>query len=78
MRPHRVNGHSLVWAALAAKRDTAEGWLTAGVAGVKICELLARDGVVVPERTVGSAPISVDFFSTVRIWASLEGSHPFA
>jgi transposase len=52
VRPHRTDGHGHAWAALDAKRDTVEAWVTAGVAGVKICELLARDGVVVPERTV--------------------------
>ena len=52
VRPHRTDGHGHAWAALAARRDKVEGWVTAGVAGVKICELLARDGVVVSERTV--------------------------
>ena len=52
VRPHRVDGHGLAWAVLAARRDQIEGWVNGGVAGVKICELLARDGVSVPERTV--------------------------
>ena len=52
VRPHRADGHGEEWAELAARRDRLEGWVTAGVAGVKICELLARDGLVVPERTV--------------------------
>ena len=52
VRPHRSDGHGEAWALLAARRDRVEAWVTAGVAGVKICELLARDGVVVPERTV--------------------------
>jgi transposase len=52
VRPHRSDGHGEAWATLTAERDRVEGWVTAGVAGVKICELLARDGVVVPERTV--------------------------
>lgn len=52
VRPHRMDGHGHAWAALVERRETVEGWVTAGVAGVKICELLARDGVVVPERTV--------------------------
>jgi transposase len=52
VRPHRVDGHGHAWARLDAKRDKVEEWVTAGVAGVKICELLARDGVSVPERTV--------------------------
>ena len=52
VRPHRTDGHGEAWATLTAKRDKVEEWVAAGVAGVKICELLARDGVVVPERTV--------------------------
>ena len=52
VRPHRTDGHGEAWATLAARRDKVEAWVTAGVAGVKICELLARDGVMVPERTV--------------------------
>lgn len=52
VRPHRTDGHGQAWAALAERRDKLKGWVSADVAGVKICELLARDGVVVPERTV--------------------------
>jgi transposase len=52
VRPHRVDGHGAGWATLVVHRDRIDGWVTAGVAGVKICELLARDGVVVAERTV--------------------------
>jgi len=52
VRPHRVDGHGHAWALLADRRETIEAWVKAGVAGVKICELLARDGVQVPERTV--------------------------
>lgn len=52
VRPHRTDGHGEAWATLAGRRAKLEGWVTAGVAGVKICELLARDGVVVAERTV--------------------------
>ena len=52
VRPHRTDGHGEAWATLVARRDKVAEWVTAGVAGVKICELLARDGVVVPERTV--------------------------
>jgi transposase len=52
VRPHRIDGHGAAWAMLVARRDKVDGWVTAGVAGVKVCELLARDGVVVPERTV--------------------------
>ncbi len=52
VRPHRVDGHGEAWAVLADRRPQVEAWVTVGVAGVKICELLARDGVSVPERTV--------------------------
>ena len=52
VRPHRTDGHGEGWAALAARRDRVEAWVNADVAGVKICELLAGDGVVVAERTV--------------------------
>ena len=52
VRPHRVDGHGHACAALDARRDQIGTWVKAGVAGVKICELLARDGVSVPERTV--------------------------
>jgi hypothetical protein len=53
VRPHRADGHhGEAWAALVARREQVEAWVKADVAGVKICELLARDGVVVPERTV--------------------------
>jgi transposase len=52
VRPHRSDGHGHAWAALVARRDTVEAWVAGGLAGVKICELLARDGVTVPERTV--------------------------
>lgn len=52
VRPHRTDGHGAAWAALAARRDKVEEWVKADLTGVKICELLARDGVNVPERTV--------------------------
>ena len=52
VRPHRTDGHGEAWVMLVARRDKVAEWVTADVAGVKICELLARDGVVVPERTV--------------------------
>lgn len=53
VRPHRADGrHGEAWAALVAQREQIAKWVKTDVAGVKICELLARDGVVVPERTV--------------------------
>lgn len=52
VRPHRADGHGAGWATLAARRDEVAKWVKADLTGVKICELLARDGVTVPERTV--------------------------
>lgn len=52
VRPYRTDGRGHAWAALTVRRDQVEAWVMAGVAGVKICEFLARDGVIVPERTV--------------------------
>jgi len=53
VRPHRTDGHhGEAWTVLVARREQIAEWVKADVAGVKICELLARDGVVVPERTV--------------------------
>ncbi|MDH4074882.1 MAG: IS21 family transposase [Acidimicrobiia bacterium] len=52
VRPHRADGHGEGWAALVARRDKLDGWVKKDLTGVKICELLARDGVVVAERTV--------------------------
>src|SRR3954452_768934 len=73
VRPHRTDGHhGEAWVALVARRDQIEAWVTADVAGVKICELLARDGVVVPERT-GQRFVAAEFGprrgqrSTVRV-----------
>ena len=73
VRPHRADGHhGEAWVALVARRDRVEAWVKADVPGVKICELLARDGVVVPERTVQRF-VAVEFGprrgqgSTVRV-----------
>jgi hypothetical protein len=52
VRPYRSDGHGSGWAALVARRDRVEKWVKKDLTGVKICELLARDGVVVAERTV--------------------------
>ena len=59
VRPHRADGHhGEAWAALVARRDQIAKWVKADVVGVKICELLARDGVVVPQRTMQRLPAS--------------------
>lgn len=53
VRPHRREGHGEAWAALAANHDQLATWLTKdGLSVVKAGELLARRGVVVPQRTL--------------------------
>jgi hypothetical protein len=52
VRPHRCDGHGEAWRLLVAEHDVMAGWVSDDVTGVKITELLARRGVMVPERTV--------------------------
>lgn len=53
VRPHRSDGHGEAWwQRLVAEHDTVKDWVSDGLTGVKIHELLARRGVVVPLRTV--------------------------
>ena len=52
-RPHRRDGHGETWSALQAHHDQLKAWLVDdGLTAVKAAELLARKGVVVPERTL--------------------------
>jgi transposase len=52
VRPARPRGHGEAWERCQAERDRIKAWLDDGVPVVKIGELLARRGVVVPERTL--------------------------
>ena len=52
VRPVRPDGHGQGWAELEARRDQIAGWAEGGVPVVKIGVLLARQGVVVAERTL--------------------------
>ena len=52
VRPHRADGHGESWALLAAHHARLAELLEAGLTVVKAGELLARGGVVVPERTL--------------------------
>ena len=60
VRPARPNGHGTGWEALLAREDQIRAWLTGKGEGkddrpltvVKVHELLARQGCVVPYRTV--------------------------
>jgi transposase len=52
-RPRRPDGHGQSWAVLEAHHDQLREWLVdKGLTGVKAHELLARQGVVVPQRTL--------------------------
>jgi hypothetical protein len=53
VRPHRGDGHGSSWALLAAHHEQLEDMLVRqGLTVVKAGDLLARQGVVVPERTL--------------------------
>src|SRR6266567_2396390 len=53
VRPHRADGHGRAWAVLAAHHEEIKDMLgRQGLTVVKAGELLARRGVVVPERTL--------------------------
>lgn len=52
VRPHRTSGHGQSWTVLAAHHEEIKGFLGQGLTVVKIGELLARRGVMVPERTL--------------------------
>ena len=48
----RPSGHGSAWVTLVAHHDQIKGWLDDGLTVVKIGTLLARQGVMVPERTL--------------------------
>ncbi len=52
VRPDRPNGHGLAWESLEGQRDRIVRWVGQGLTVVKIADLLAREGVVVPHRTL--------------------------
>jgi transposase len=52
VRPHRTDGHGHSWAVLAAHHEEVKDLLGEGLTVVRVHELLARRGVVVPERTL--------------------------
>src|SRR2546423_4965674 len=53
VRPHRSDGHGEAWRTLQARHDQIKTWLKKdGLTAVKVGELLERQGIVVPERTV--------------------------
>ena len=52
VRPVRPDGHGQGWAELEARQEEIAAWVKAGVPVVKIGILLARQGVMVAERTL--------------------------
>ena len=52
VRPARPRGRGAAWERCEAERDRIKAWLDADVPVVKVGDLLARRGVVVPERTL--------------------------
>jgi hypothetical protein len=53
VRPHRTDGHGEAWRILEGHRDQLNKWLvTEELTVVKTHELLERQGVVVPQRTL--------------------------
>lgn len=52
VRPDRPNGHGAAWESLCANHDRIAKWVGEGLTVVKIGDLLAREGVLVPQRTL--------------------------
>ena len=52
VRPHRSDGHGEAWRLLIAHHDQIKAWLDKDLTVVKCHDLLTRQGVVVPERTL--------------------------
>jgi transposase len=52
VRPDRPQGHGATWEALQTNHARIEKWVKEGVTVVKIADLLAREGVLVPQRTL--------------------------
>lgn len=52
VRPDRPDGYGAAWEALCANHDRISKWVGDGLTVVKIGDLLARQGVVVPQRTL--------------------------
>jgi transposase len=52
VRPDRPQGHGQAWDALCADHDRISTWVKDGLTVVKIGELLACHGVIVPQRTL--------------------------
>ncbi|MCW2649905.1 MAG: transposase [Mycobacterium sp.] len=52
VRPDRPQGFGSAWEVLRANQDRINAWVDDGLTVVKIGDLLARQGVIVPQRTL--------------------------
>jgi hypothetical protein len=52
LQQHRPDRHGDSWSVVAGVHDRLAGWVTGGVPVVKMHDLLARESIVVPERTL--------------------------
>jgi transposase len=52
VRPDRPHGYGKAWEMLCHNHDRIQKWVSEGLTVVKIGDLLARKGVVVPQRTL--------------------------
>lgn len=52
VRPDRPHGYGQVWEVLCANHSQINKWVDKGLTVVKIGDLLARQGVIVPQRTL--------------------------
>lgn len=52
VRPDRPQGHGSAWESLCANHDQINDWVKKGLTVVKVGDLLARQGVIVPQRTL--------------------------
>jgi hypothetical protein len=52
VRPARPNGHGAPWELLCAREKDIKAWVERDLTVAKIGDLLARRGVIVPERTL--------------------------
>jgi hypothetical protein len=66
VRPHRTDGHGEAWRLLDAHRDQLKTWLDGDeLTVVKAHELLERQGLMVPQRTLHrywASPVTVEGF----------------
>jgi hypothetical protein len=52
VRPNRPQGYGSAWEVLCANHDRISTWVDDGLTVVKIGDLLVRQGVAVPQRTL--------------------------